>query len=243
MPVDLCIIGGDLRMETHGPFRSAMDHFEQLAAKIRARDGIVGVLGNHDCTEIIEPMKDLGVDYLVNDCRSIQRNGESIWIVGADDPHYYKCHDLDDAFRDAPEEDFRLFVAHSNEIFREAAVFSPHLYLCGHSHAGQIQFPWIGPLFTHSRAPRKLCSGIWRYGRMLGYTSSGVGVSGVPVRFASKGEIVRIILRKGSERSATLPNEACCTVAEVPVEGESIWERWLPSSRPVLGWKGARRQR
>lgn len=204
MPVDLCLIGGDLRMETHGPFDEALRQISLLLPEIRAKDGILGVLGNHDCTEIIEPMKELGVHYLVNDSRAIERNGERIWVVGADDPHYYKCHDLDDAFGGIPERDFRLLLVHSNEIYREANAYAPQVYLCGHSHAGQIQFPWIGPLFTHSRAPRKLCNGVWQYGSMLGYTSSGVGVSGVPVRFASRGEVVRIVLKRGRERSVTV---------------------------------------
>ncbi len=217
MPVDLCLIGGDLRMETHGPFDRALEHFRQLAPAIRAKDGIIGVLGNHDCTEIIEPMKDLGVRYLVNDCLEIGRNGERIWIVGTDDPHYYKCHDLEDAFENVPSEDFRVLVVHSNEVYREASLFAPHLYLCGHSHAGQIRLPLIGPVFTHSRAPRRICTGVWSHGSMMGYTSSGVGVSGIPVRFASKGEVVRIVLKKGPARSVTIStlngNPVCTGVA------------------------------
>ncbi len=214
MDVDLCLIGGDLRMATHGPFDRAMDRFRRLVPAIRARDGIIGVLGNHDCTEIIEPMKDLGVLYLVNDSRAVERNGERIWIVGSDDPHYYKCHDLEDAFSNTDAEDFRLLLVHSNEIYREASRFRPHLYLCGHTHAGQIRFPWVGPVFTHSRAPRRLCSGAWQYGSMLGYTSCGVGVSGIPVRFASRGEVALIVLRRGPERQVTVAGDskaASCT--------------------------------
>jgi hypothetical protein len=207
MPVDLCLIGGDLRMKTHGPFDRALAQFSRLAPSIRARDGIIGVLGNHDCTEIIEPMKDLGVQYLVNDSRVIERDGDRIWIVGADDPHYYKCHDLEDAFSSSSTGDFRVLVVHSNEVYREASHFAPHLYLCGHTHAGQICLPRIGPVFTHSRAPRKLCSGAWQYGPMVGYTSSGVGVSGIPVRFASRGEVTRIVLRRGPERSVAISTQ------------------------------------
>lgn len=217
MDVDLCLIGGDLRMATHGPFDPAMRHFRRLAPSIRARDGIIGVLGNHDCTEIIEPMKDLGVEYLVNDSRAIERNGERIWIVGADDPHYYKCHDLEDAFSSTDEGDFRVLVVHSNEIYREASRFGPHLYLCGHTHAGQIRLPWIGPVFTHSRAPRRLCSGAWHYGSMVGYTSSGVGVSGIPVRFASRGEVARIVLRRGPDRQVEVSGTSGGPVCAVKV--------------------------
>jgi hypothetical protein len=32
---------------------------------------------------------------------------------------------------------------------------------------------------------------------MQGFTSCGAGVSGIPVRFASRGEVVRFTLRRG----------------------------------------------
>lgn len=201
LPVDLCIIGGDLRMETHGPFSEALERLERLVPCIRAKDGILGVLGNHDCTEMIEPLTKIGIEFLVNDARPIRRNGEELWIVGVDDPHYYKCHDLNMAFSEVPSGASTIFVAHSNEIYEEASRFNPKLYLCGHSHGGQIQIQPFGPIFTHSRAPRRFCCGSWQHDGMLGYTSGGAGVSGVPVRFFTKGEVSLITLKcKGNGR-------------------------------------------
>ena len=194
-PVDLCIIGGDFRMETHGPFAEALKHLQRVIPDIRARDGILGVLGNHDCLEIVPPLESSGLRFLVNESMQIHRKGESIWIVGVDDPHYYKCHDLEAAFSEVPAEAFSIFVAHSNEVYDEASSHGPRLYLCGHTHAGQIQLPPFGPIFTHSHAPRKLCLGTWRHNGMVGYTTSGVGVSGIPVRFSSRGEIACITLK------------------------------------------------
>ncbi len=196
IPVDLCIIGGDLRMEKHGPFEETLQHLYNLIPDIRARDGIFGVLGNHDCPEIVEPLEKVGLKFLVNDAAAIERNSDRIWIVGVDDPHYFRCHDLDQAFEDVPPDAFSILVAHSNEIYREALEYHPRLYLCGHTHAGQIEIPFIGPVITHSKAPRRLCRGVWRHGEMLGYTTCGVGVSGVPVRFASSGEIAVITLQR-----------------------------------------------
>lgn len=197
LPADLCIIGGDLRMRTYGPFDEALSHFRELLPHIHVRDGIYGILGNHDCTEIIEPLTRDGIRYLVNESAVIERNGERIWLIGSDDPHYYRCHDLPRAFEETPDDGFKILVVHSNEIYREAADFGPRLYLCGHTHAGQIQLPYIGPVFTHSSAPRRFCFGPWAYGSMHGFTTRGAGVSGVPVRFATRGEIVRITLRRG----------------------------------------------
>jgi uncharacterized protein len=93
-----------------------------------------------------------------------------------------------------PEKAFKIFLCHSPEMFKEAAENNMDLYLCGHTHAGQVQLPIIGPLFTHSRSPRAIAQGFWKVGSMQGYTSSGVGVSGVPVRFLTRGEMVALTL-------------------------------------------------
>lgn len=193
---DLCIIGGDFRMETYGPFDKVLGEIRDLIPHVHSRDGVFGVLGNHDCLEMVKPLERLGVQFLINDARAIERNGERIWIVGIDDPHHFQCHDLGVAFEDVPMGAFSIFLAHSNEVYGEAAKYEPRLYLCGHCHGGQICIPVVGPVFTHSRAPRRLCHGEWRHEGMVGYTSCGVGVSGVPVRFATQGEILVITLRR-----------------------------------------------
>jgi hypothetical protein len=194
---DMCILGGDIRMNTYGPFTAALGEMSRLLPEIRAKDGILGVLGNHDCIEIVGALKQYGVNFLVNDSHSVERGGECIWFVGADDCHYYKAHDLEGAFAGLPLQAFTVLVSHSNEVYREALAYRPNLLICGHTHAGQILIPPFGPIFTHSKAPRRFCSGKWDYEGMPGYTSAGAGVSGVPVRFNSKGEVTVITLKKG----------------------------------------------
>jgi uncharacterized protein len=201
--VDLCVLGGDIRMDHHGPSTEALARLYRLLPDIQAKDGIIAIMGNHDCLEMIEPLEEAGLTVLVNDSRAIERNGEKIWIVGVDDPHYFKCHDLELAFANVPTGSFRIFLAHSNEIYREAAAYRPQLYLCGHTHGGQIQIPFLGPIFTHSSAPRSFFYGPWKYGQMLGYTTCGAGVSGAPVRFLTQGEVLLITLK--SDRNRDLP--------------------------------------
>jgi len=144
----------------------------------------------------VEGLQENGITFLINDSRPIQRNGDRIWLVGVDDPHYFKAHNLPEAFSEVPQRAFSLLFAHSNEIYRQARGYMPNLYLCGHTHGGQIHIPPFGPIFTHSGAPRYMCMGHWTYEGMRGYTSAGVGVSGVPVRFNTKGEITVITLRR-----------------------------------------------
>jgi predicted MPP superfamily phosphohydrolase len=197
LDVDLCLIGGDLRMEMYGPTAPCLRHLRHLLKHLRARHGVVGVLGNHDCIEMVPDLEAAGVWMLINDALEIHRDGERIWVVGIDDPHYYHCHDLDLAFRSVPPEGFRIFLAHSPEAYLDASRHRAHLYLCGHTHGGQICLPGGRALFTHSAAPRRTAVGRWRYRSMLGYTSRGVGASGIPLRFNCHGEITLITLRRG----------------------------------------------
>jgi len=196
-PVDMCILGGDFRMKTYGPFDAALYQMSLLLPEIRATDGILGVLGNHDCPEIVGVLRDLGVTFLVNDSVPVERSGQCIWIVGADDCHYFKAHDLKSAYDRLPLQTFTILVSHSNEIYIDAVKYRPNVFLCGHTHGGQILIPPLGPIFTHSKAPRRFSSGRWDYAGMPGYTSVGVGVSGVPVRFNCRGEVTVITLRRG----------------------------------------------
>jgi len=201
LEVDLCLLGGDIRMELYGPMAPSLRLLRVLIAHIKTKEGVLGVLGNHDCIEMLRDFEETGAQMLVNDSRCITRGGENLWIVGIDDPHYYRGHDLDQAFRDVGY-GFRLFLAHSPEAYQEAAARGAHLYLCGHTHGGQICLPQIGPLVTHCRAPRAMAVGRWSYQKMIGYTSSGVGASGIPLRFHCPGEITLITLR----RSVTIRN-------------------------------------
>jgi len=196
VPVDLCILGGDYRMEIYGPFDEALFHLRKLLPAIQARDGTIAILGNHDCLEIVDSLQKDGITFLVNNSTRLARDGDHMWLAGVDDPHYYRSHNLEQAFEGIPRGAFSIFLAHSNEVYREALSYGPKLYLCGHCHSGQIQLPPFGPVFTHSSAPRYMSSGVWRFGSMHGYTSGGVGVSGVPVRYNSKGEVTVITLRR-----------------------------------------------
>jgi predicted MPP superfamily phosphohydrolase len=194
--VDLCLIGGDVRMELYGPISPSLRRLRRLVEHINARHGIFGVLGNHDCIEMLPDLEQAGVRMLVNETQELRRNGDSLWLVGIDDPHFYRCDDLEYACRDIPPGGFRVLLAHSPEVYRSAVAHGIGLYLCGHTHGGQICLPRLGPLFTHSSAPRYTASGLWRYRGMTGYTSRGAGASGVPLRFNCPGEIPLLTLRR-----------------------------------------------
>jgi predicted MPP superfamily phosphohydrolase len=193
---DICLIGGDIRMKTYGETSESISHLKKVMKCIQTQHGTFGVLGNHDCIEMLPELEDTGVVMLVNDAIHIEQEGAKIWIIGVDDPHYYKLHDATQAATDVDLNDFTIFLAHSPEAFLDAAALSSDLYLCGHTHGGQICFPKGSPIITNSRAPRHTASGEWKHLNMQGYTSRGVGPSSIPVRFNCPGEITLITLRK-----------------------------------------------
>jgi uncharacterized protein len=198
--VDLCCIGGDIRMKTYGRSSASIKKLKDLMRCVHARCGTLGVLGNHDCIEMLPDLEDAGIVMLVNDSWPIDRDGARIWILGVDDPHYYRLHDAREAAQQVAEEEFSVFLAHSPEAFEDAAGVKANLYLCGHTHGGQVCLVPGVPIVTNSRAPRFTAVGDWQYENMQGYTSRGAGPSSIPVRFNCPGEVSLVTLRKQAQR-------------------------------------------
>lgn len=191
---DVCVLTGDYRFETQGPCAAVYPRMRTVVSAIRAKAGTFGILGNHDAAEIALELSRYGVRVLVNEAVELRRNGESIWLAGVDDPHYYGCDDLRAALRVVPPGAFKILLAHSPEMFAEAAGAGIHLYLCGHTHGGQICLPKWGPVLRNARCPKAYTSGLWRHNGMCGYTSHGVGSSMLPVRYNCPPEIALIEL-------------------------------------------------
>lgn len=195
-PVDLCLLGGDYRMEMYGQFKKANGKLGRLVQHIHARDGVFGVLGNHDCIEIAPDLEDSNICMLINDAMILERDGQHLAICGVDDPHYYQCHNLDKALGEVPDTAFSILLAHSPEIINSLDHHDIDLCLSGHTHGGQICLPLIGPVFTHCPVPRQFISGRWRYNDTCGYTSCGAGSSGIPLRFNCRPEVLVITLTR-----------------------------------------------
>ena len=153
----------------------------------------MGILGNHDCADIAVELENAGVQMLINEAIAVGPEDGRLWIIGVDDPHYYGCDDLTQV-EAVPTDAFRLLLAHTPEMFHEAAKAGIDLYLTGHTHGGQICVPWIGPLVMNAACPRAYTHGHWQHGGMQGYTSSGAGCSMLPVRYGCPPEVTVIEL-------------------------------------------------
>ncbi len=201
LEADLCVLTGDYRYEVEGSCATVYPQMERILGCVRSKHGILGILGNHDFAEKVTHLERMGVRMLMNDSLEIYRGGASIWVTGVDDPHYYGCDDLSGALSGVPQGAFTVLLAHSPELFEEAADRAVDLYLCGHTHAGQICLPGGIPIVLNASCPRHLARGLWRYRQVQGYTSAGIGCSLLPVRFNCPPEIAVLELRSAQCRT------------------------------------------
>lgn len=178
---DACVITGDFRARTFGPIGPCMDALSQVRAALNT--DVYCVLGNHDSLRMVPVIERMGITLLLNERIILQRQQSSLALIGVDDPHYFRCDDLSRAISGIAEGVPKVLLAHSPEIWQQAAEQQVSLYLCGHTHGGQICLPGGLPLFINARAPRAMAKGVWRHGAMQGYTSNGSGTSVVDARF------------------------------------------------------------
>jgi predicted MPP superfamily phosphohydrolase len=190
---DLCVITGDLRARTFGPYQLAVEAMGQL--RMHLKDPIYGVLGNHDTLCMVPGLEAMGIRMLLNESVAIERDGANLYLAGVDDPHYYCADNLEKACAKIPEAASQILLAHSPEIYKRAAHCGFDAMLCGHTHGGQICLPGGIPIMVNARCPRRLCAGSWRYHQMQGYTSVGSGACVVDVRLNCPPEITLHRLR------------------------------------------------
>ncbi len=192
---ELCVLTGDFRGPTAGPFDAALAELERLLPALPAP--LYAVLGNHDSIDMVAPLEAMGVRCLVNESVPLVRDGARIHLAGVDDAHFYRMDNLDRALADVPEDAFTILLSHTPELWRQAAHSGIDLMLSGHTHGGQICLPRGVPIFLSARLPRRLGRGAWRHHGLVGYTSVGCGASVVPVRFNCPPEITLHELGRG----------------------------------------------
>ncbi len=209
-PVDLAIITGDLSHRCirshHVRFQSTLAALDRLWKSIRSSEGLMMVLGNNDSADLVPHLEKRGVRLLIDETVSLRRERDAIYLTGLDDVHRFRTPMAETALMEKPFDDrmaepFRIALVHSPEIADVAARAGFSLYLCGHSHGGQICLPGGRPIVTHLSKPfRHLAAGPWRFEGMLGYTSRGAGVSVPPWRFNCPGEVALLTLVKADPR-------------------------------------------
>ncbi len=193
--VDLCVLTGDYRDGNKGPFEQILAPLAGVLDGVRSRDGIYAVLGNHDEHLMARAFEAMGLPVLVNQSVRIEKHGQAIHLTGVDDVNCYYTPAADSAL-DLEPGIFGIALVHSPEMAGVAASAGYGLYLCGHTHGGQVCLPGGRPLVTQLNRHHEYASGLWSCGDMTGYTSPGAGFSGMPVRVNTRGEVTVVTLRR-----------------------------------------------
>lgn len=193
--VDLLALTGDVHGRPDAPVARSAALLQHALASVTVRGPRLAVLGNHDPVEMAPLLTGAGYEVLVNRSLVVRHGKDQIRVTGLDDVHsFYTDRAL--AALDDHDGEFRIALVHSAEVADDAARAGYSLYLCGHTHGGQICLPGGRPLVSHLHRCRHAARGLWREGGMIGYTSQGLGVSDLPLRFHSRGGVAIITLRR-----------------------------------------------
>ena len=183
-----------------------------ILAGLRAKVGIVGVLGNHDWREdgramrkalaatgvrmldngraYVSPVRELRPDATVADGLCIAGVGD-LWT----DRQFYGR-----ALEGVPETMPRLLLSHNPDVAEERAFVSSgyrvDLMLSGHTHGGQIYVPGLGTPVLPSRYGQKYALGLVQGPVCPVFVSCGLGTALLPLRVGVPPEIAVIELKR-----------------------------------------------
>lgn len=203
LKADLVVITGDFVTDHRFGYAETLAGLSALQAK----DGVFGVLGNHDhvadAAWVRECLQAAHVQELNNATHTIQRGEEMLHLIGLDDlwptnegePAPLETHlpRLTQLANSLPEEGTAILLVHEPDIADVAASTRRFdLQLSGHSHGGQVRIPFYG-LLSSILPPlaRRYPRGLYQVEEMTLYTNRGLGT---PLRINNAAEVAVIDL-------------------------------------------------
>lgn len=201
---DLIAFTGDLQNIRPQEIRGA----QGMLSSLRARDGVVSVLGNHDYSkyvhegaaveaanraETIARERQCGWRLLLNEHIAIRRGQDSIVIAGEQNFGDPDSADFRKTMCGVGEQAFTIMLQHNPAAWDKTIVPTGRvaLTLSGHTHGGQMSvFGWRPTRLTYTED-----YGHYVKGKSQLVVSSGLGGL-VPFRFGIPPEIVVITLHK-----------------------------------------------
>lgn len=194
---DITVITGDFSESD----QSDILWCSKVLSQIKSQLGIYAVLGNHDFWNgdkyITETLMNSGINILRNEHKNIKINKNQLYISGIDDCNCGN-YDLNKAMSDIPENSIVILLSHRPDIIESINKYKIDLLLCGHTHGGQWQLPFIGPIYLSSKVGKKHGLGYSRYKNTIIYTNRGIGSTFIPVRICCKPEITLLTLKKAT---------------------------------------------
>lgn len=181
---------------------------ENLAG-LKAKYGVVAVMGNHDDWysngEIAIELRDIGYTVLDNETYTLDVNGHPIRILGLRDQlHVQNWKSFSDSLKQVIAKDNGsgpiIALEHSPDvlpIITGELSISPdlRLMLAAHTHGGQVWLPLIGTPIVPSSYGQKYSYGHVEENGVDMFVTSGVGTSILPIRFMMPPEIAVLTLK------------------------------------------------
>lgn len=197
---DMILITGDFIDGTVDARRADVEPLSGL----RARDGVFGVLGNHEYyfgwSEWTARLEELGVDILFNENRIIRRGDAAVALAGLPDGYSARygggAPDARRALEGAPEGSFAILMDHRPGDARANAAAGADLQLSGHTHGGMV---W-GLARVIAKYNGGYVNGWYDADGMKLFVSPGTGIwNGFLTRLGVPSELTVLTLRRGGE--------------------------------------------
>jgi uncharacterized protein len=196
---DLAVITGDyvtMRHAIYGPILTP------VLAKLKAIDGAIGILGNHDyywdSPDTMAPfVAKAGVVMLQNQVHTIRRGSAQLNIAGVKDIWMHQREIdrmLTETLAALPATGTNIMLAHEPEfVERVANTDRFDLQISGHSHGGQVRIPFLPKILPPMVGDYPM--GLYQVKNTWQFTSRGVGTVPPRARFNCRPEIVVLELR------------------------------------------------
>lgn len=198
---DLIVLLGDYVSQMRGKDGDLKMPSETVAANLRgfqAKYGVYAVIGNHDWwydeKKISAEFEQAGIKVLENAVAPIKINDETVYVWGIED--YWKNRAVPtEAFNQIGKKQNIIAITHNPD----SLLKSPDeiaLMLAGHSHGGQVSFPFYGgyPLVNDKR----FMAGRAEVEGKNVFVTTGVGCSLLQLRFRVPPEIAVLTLNAAS---------------------------------------------
>lgn len=207
---DMIAITGDLVDSRHLDMDTGLDFIREVAQIAPC----YYVTGNHEARLTAEyktlkaEMESAGITVLEDASTRITLEGESITLIGMQDPSFHGVYKTENIEKLADEQltqlhtdhdAYTLLLFHRPSFFETYAKHEVDLVLSGHMHGGQFRLPYVGGLYTpsHGFFP-DYDAGRYTQGNTTMLVSRGIGNSVFPFRFNNRPEILLVTLSSDS---------------------------------------------
>jgi predicted MPP superfamily phosphohydrolase len=159
--------------------------------------GVYSVLGNHDWwyngTKVRRALEDQGIKVLDDEVLELKTRGTSLWLAGLADLWTRPQH-IQETIDKVPRGAAVIALTHNPDIFPRLPKSVP-LLLAGHTHGGQVSFPFIGRPVEPSNFGQRYAAGHVFENQHHLFVTTGIGTSILPVRFRVVPEIVLLTVQ------------------------------------------------